>query len=57
MTGKAWIPFYYGGDVNQEEWHYKGEGRIVFSAGNQFGGGGGEVVDVVYDPAETGYRR
>jgi glucose/arabinose dehydrogenase len=57
ITGKAFIPFYYGGDVTRLEWHYKGLGRVVFTGGGAFGQGGGEVEWVEYDPQESGYRR
>jgi len=31
MTGKAWIPFYFGTDVARTDWMYTGKGRVVFS--------------------------
>lgn len=55
-SGKAFIPFYYGDDARRTEWSYKGLGRVVFSGGNVFGGGGGRVNRVDYDPNETGVR-
>ncbi len=55
-TGKAWIPFYFGDDARRSEWSYKGLGRVVFNDGNVFGGGGGHVERVDYDPSETGIR-
>lgn len=55
-TGKAWIPFYYGDDTRRVEWSYKGMGRVVFTGGNVFGGGGGEVLRIDYDPNEDGVR-
>jgi outer membrane protein assembly factor BamE (lipoprotein component of BamABCDE complex) len=55
-SGKAWIPFYYGDDARRTEWSYKGLGRVVFTGGNVFGGGGGHVERVDYDPTETGIR-
>jgi outer membrane protein assembly factor BamE (lipoprotein component of BamABCDE complex) len=55
-SGKRWIPFYYGADVRRTEWSYKGLGRVVFTGGNVFGGGGGQVERVDYDPTETGVR-
>lgn len=55
-TGKAWIPYYYGDDARRTEWSYKGLGRVVFAGGNVFGGGGGRVNRVDYDPSETGIR-
>ena len=55
-TGKAFIPWYFGDDVRRTEWSYKGLGRVVFNGGNVFGGGGGHVERVDYDPNETGVR-
>lgn len=55
-TGKAFIPWYFGDDVRRTEWSYKGIGRVVFTGGNVFGGGGGHVERVDYDPNETGVR-
>lgn len=55
-TGKAWIPWYFGDDARRTEWSYKGLGRVVFTGGNVFGGGGGRVNRVDYDPNETGIR-
>jgi len=31
MTGKAWIPFYFGGDTHRVDWTYNGVGRVVFT--------------------------
>jgi outer membrane protein assembly factor BamE (lipoprotein component of BamABCDE complex) len=56
-TGKAWIPFYYGDDTRRTSYYYKGLGRVVFTGGNAFGGGGGNVVRVDYDPSESGVAR
>jgi hypothetical protein len=55
-TGKAFIPWYFGDDARRTEWSYKGLGRVVFSGGNVFGGGGGQVERIDYDPNETGVR-
>ncbi len=57
VTGKAFIPFYFGDDVSRIEWHYKGLGRVVFTGGGAFGQRGGVVEWVDYDPKETGYRK
>jgi glucose/arabinose dehydrogenase len=53
-TGKVWIPFYFGDDVRRTALYYKGQGRVMISGGNAFGGGGGNVVAVEYDPSEPG---
>ena len=54
ITGKAFIPYYYGPDVSRFSCYYKGKGRVIFSGGNQWGAGRGKVVAVEYDPAEDG---
>jgi outer membrane protein assembly factor BamE (lipoprotein component of BamABCDE complex) len=57
ITGKAFIPFYYGDDVKRNALYYKGQGRVIITGGNVFGGGGGNVVAVEYDPTEPGIAR
>jgi hypothetical protein len=52
MTGKAWIPFYWGPDVARTDWMYKGQGRVVFSR-NRYTGGL-KVIRVTYDPSQAG---
>lgn len=54
ITGKAWAPFYYGGDTARLYALYKGKGRIVFSNASQFAPVW-RVMDVVKDPSESGY--
>ena len=54
ITGKAFIPWYFGPDQSRFVGYYKGKGRIVFSGGNQWGAGRGKVVRVEYDPTEDG---
>lgn len=49
MTGKAWIPWYYGSDTSRQEWVYKGKGLITFSR-NRYSGGL-KVIKVTYDPS------
>lgn len=56
-TGKAWIPWYFGDDARRTSYYYKGMGRVVFTGGNVFGGGGGNVLRVDYDPSESGVAR
>jgi hypothetical protein len=52
VTGKAFIPFYFGSDAHQLVWLYKGQGRVVLSSGI---GAGPQVTSIVYDPSEGGY--
>lgn len=53
VTGKAFIPFYYGRDRSRQAYFYKAVGRVVF----QGAGGFGQhytVRFVDYDPSEDG---
>ena len=52
ITGKSFIPFYFGGDARRSELHYKGQGRVILSSG---GFQGSHVSAVEYDPSESGY--
>jgi len=57
VTGKTFIPFYFGSDGARSEALYKGEGRITFAGGAGMGGGTFRVYKIVYDPSETGYNQ
>ena len=50
MTGKSWIPYYYGPDTTRTDWMYYGTGRVVFSR-NRYSGGL-KVIRVIYNPDE-----
>jgi hypothetical protein len=56
VTGKAFIPWYFGRDRHRIAYFYKGTGRVVFA-----GGGGmsmtGKVSRIEYDPNEPGRAR
>jgi hypothetical protein len=52
MTGKGWIPFYYGPDTHRTDWLYQKEGRVVFSR-NRWNGAL-KVIRIDYDPEEDG---
>jgi hypothetical protein len=56
VTGKAFIPFYFGGDATATRLHYKGLGRVYVSGHGVFGGGE-KVLKIEYDPQEPGFRR
>jgi outer membrane protein assembly factor BamE (lipoprotein component of BamABCDE complex) len=56
VSGKAFIPFYYGPDRTRRAYFYKGMGRVVFSGGSGFNRTG-KVSRVEYDPSETGTAR
>ena len=56
LTGKTWIPFYYGGDRYRHELVYKGQGRLVFSGGSVGDLSAGRLTEIVNDASEDGYR-
>ena len=58
MTGKAWIPFYFGSDRARYETVYKGQGRLIFatSAGWGWGGEGANLIWIIHSANETGTR-
>ena len=55
ITGKQFIPYYYGGDTHRVEALYKGQGRIVFAPRHAFTSDL-EVVEINYDPNERGFK-
>jgi len=50
VSGKTFIPYYYGTEGSREAWYYKGKGQIVFSR-NRWNGTL-TVIEVVYDPKQ-----
>ena len=56
MTGKAWIPFYFGGDKHRFEMTFKGQGRLIFAGGAMGDFSGGHLIWVIHNPNENGYR-
>jgi hypothetical protein len=55
VTGKAWNPFYYGGDTHRMAARYKGEGVIVYSPHSRYASSY-KVIRIEYNPDEPGYR-
>jgi hypothetical protein len=55
-TGKGWIPFYFGSDTQRIEILYRGEGCLVFTGGNQFGGGSNELIRIENDPQGSCFK-
>jgi hypothetical protein len=55
VTGKAFIPFYYGADRYRSEFRYKGQGVITFAGGGGFSTVA-TVFRVIYNPSESGYE-
>lgn len=56
ITGKNWIPMYFGSDRVRLEDLYKGEGRVIYAGGAGMGNQGYTVFKIIYDPNESGYN-
>jgi hypothetical protein len=56
MTGKAWIPFYFGGDRHRFEMTYKGQGRLIFAGGSMGDFSSGNLIWIIHNANESGYR-
>ncbi|MEJ7688891.1 MAG: hypothetical protein WKG52_19020 [Variovorax sp.] len=56
ITGKAWIPFYFGADRHRFEMTYKGQGRLIFAGGGMGDFGSGYLIWIIHNPNEAGYR-
>ena len=56
VTGKAFIPYYFGRDRWRRAYFYKGMGRVVF-AGSGGWSQSARVDRVEYDPNEPGHAR
>ncbi|WP_237288422.1 hypothetical protein [Variovorax sp. PAMC 28711] len=56
MTGKAWIPFYFGADRHRFEMTYKGQGRLIFAGGGMGDFSSGNLIWIIHNPNESGYR-
>ncbi len=55
-SGKRWIPFYFGSDATRMQALYKGEGCLILTGGNVFGGGGGTLIQIEADPSGACYQ-
>jgi len=56
VTGKAFIPFYFGSDRHRYEMTYKGQGRLVFAGGGMGDYSSGNLIWIIHNPNESGYR-
>jgi len=54
ITGKVFIPFYFGGDTTRVETFYRGEGQLTFSAAH-FGSSNYVLEAIHVNPSESGY--
>jgi hypothetical protein len=56
VTGKAFIPFFWGSDRYRHELLYKGVGRLIFAGGSPGNMSGGNLIWIIHSANETGYR-
>ena len=55
-SGKRWIPFYFGNDATRLQALFRGEGCLIFTGGNIWGGGGSQLIQIEVDPAGDCYQ-
>ena len=55
VTGKAFIPFYFGSDRARWEMAYKGKGRLIFSQNSGFGTDF-YLTWIIHNDKDGGYR-
>jgi hypothetical protein len=56
MTGKAWIPFYFGSDRHRYEMLYKNTGRLIFAGGSMGDFSSGHLIWIIHNANEPAYR-
>jgi hypothetical protein len=56
VTGKAWIPFYFGADRHRYEMVYKNQGRLIFAGGSIGNFTGGKLIWIIHNATEAGHR-
>ena len=56
VTGKAWIPFYFGSDRYRHEMVFKGQGRLIFAGGSAGDFSSGHLIWIIHNAQESGYR-
>jgi hypothetical protein len=56
ITGKAFIPFYFGSDRSRFELVYKGQGRLIFAGGGLGDLSSGNLIWIIHSASESGYR-
>ena len=56
ITGKSFIPFYFGSDRSRVEFVYRGQGRLIFAGAAAGSLSGGNLIWIINSPSESGYR-
>ena len=55
-SGKRWIPFYFGNDARRVQAWFKGEGCVIVTGGNVWGGAGGDLIQIEHDASGACYQ-
>lgn len=55
ITGKAFIPFFYGSDRYRYEMVFKGQGRLIFAGSSGFDSNA-HLIWIIHSANEAGYR-
>jgi hypothetical protein len=55
ITGKAFIPFFFGGDTHRQEAYYKNEGQLTYSP-THYGGSANVLMRIEVNTKATGHR-
>ncbi len=56
ITGKAFIPFYFGSDKYRYEAVYKGQGRLIFASSATYSFGEMHLIWIIHSASESGTR-
>jgi len=56
ITGKAFIPFFFGSDTHRQELVYKNYGRLIFAGGSMGDFGSAHLVWIIHNASEPAYR-
>jgi len=55
ITGRAFIPFFFGADRYRHELAYKGQGRLIFAGSGGFDSNA-HLIWIIHNATDTGYR-
>jgi hypothetical protein len=55
VTGKAWIPWYFGSDRYRHEFAYKGQGRLIFAGSGGFDTRA-HLIWIIHNKNDSGFR-
>jgi hypothetical protein len=55
ITGRAFIPFFFGADRYRHELAYKGQGRLIFAGSGGFDSNA-HLIWIIHNATDSGYR-